>query len=371
MSSSSPPELSGRGTELLWHRYTDNWVRRLGLVAERGDRIVRESLEAAGYSSLDSQLIGPLSLLYLNPQRASEMALALGVSQAYTTKLVKRLEKAGYCERVDDPCDRRARWVQLSRAGRKLIQAALKQLESVSRQYQARLGDKHDLFLAAAREAGYSMLGLERRDAAPPGLESDMIAVVLSVVSELVQRTIGRMNAEKGYSGLTIAHWRVIHDIGLEGSTNALLAERQSLSTQAISRTVRELLAMGYIERNQHVHDARVSRIIYSPRAFDLLACTADCIQALGKMLDDVLPRGHFAVLRDSLALMHAGLEITEASPQADSRRTLPMAQQLKVELSQLVDVLTQGREATPEECSLFSQRECDDLAAILRAKLT
>ena len=84
MSSPSPSKPRLLDAEAIWQRYAINWVRHLGVVAERGDRGVRQSLEAAGYSSLDSQLISPLSLLYLEQQRPSAMAAALEADAGVT-----------------------------------------------------------------------------------------------------------------------------------------------------------------------------------------------------------------------------------------------------------------------------------------------
>lgn len=370
MSSSSRTTRRTAKAEDIWQRYSDNWVRHLGVVAERGDRAVRESLEAAGYSSLDSQLIAPLSLLYLQQQRASVMAAALGVSQAYTTKLLNRLENSGYIERVEDPLDRRARTVQLSASGRKLIQSALKKLKAISNQHRNLLGGDYERLLKSLATAGQVLAAQEQREFLPPGLQSELSAVVLSAVSELVQRAIGRLNSRSGHAGLTIAHWRVLHDLGLEGTTNAVLAERQSLSTQAISRTVRELLGMGYIERGQHSSDARVSVLIYSERALALLTTTANNIEALGKTLSSALPAGAFALLCRSLIQLHRAPEVSGKRQDDAAQQNLQLAQRIKSEIGTLIDAHARGVENPDMGVSLFSSGELNMLNRLIKTKL-
>ena len=356
--------------QALWQRYSDNWVRHLGVVAEQGDRSVRESLEAAGYSSLGQQFIAPLSLLYVKKQRASTMAASLGVSQAYTAKVLNRLEKAAYIERTEDAADRRARWVQLSPAGRELIVAALQQLTALSREHRRQLGESaYQHFIDSLRAVGEAFLRNERR-IAPPGLASDLSAISLSAVSELMQRAIARLNTAGGYGRLSVAHWRVLHDLGLEGSTNAVLAERQQLSTQAISRTVRDLLAMGYIESSRDECDGRVARLIYSGRGLELLASTADNIEVLGRTVAKEMPAGAFVVFCRALACLYGS--VSSISP-VDGKFSDSEGQaeaQLKTEFAALVDALLQGRDRIARPDSLFSAAETRVLTGIIKSKL-
>jgi len=341
------------------------------VVAERGDRFVREALEAAGYSSLDSQLIAPLSLLYVEKQRPSDMATALGVSPGYATKLLNRLEKSGYIERTEDAADRRTRRVQLSPAGRTLIGAALEKLKAISLEHRTRLGDTayHHL-LSSLATAGAILAAHEQRSSLPPGLQSELSAVSLSAVSELVQRAIGRMNAASGYGQITLAHWRVLHDLGLSGSTNAALAEKQALSTQAISRSVREILGMGYIESSRDKHDGRVSKLVYSERGFELLASTADNIAALGNAVSYELPEGTFAELCQSLSNLYEEAWLKDEATSNGFVNAAAASSRLKSEFSARVDSLATGESERLTRDSIFSVAELEQLDSIINAKL-
>ena len=44
------------------------------------------------------------------PQRQTDLAAELGTDSASTTRIVQRLEAAGYVRRLPDPVDRRATW---------------------------------------------------------------------------------------------------------------------------------------------------------------------------------------------------------------------------------------------------------------------
>lgn len=354
----------------LWQRYSNNWVRHLGVVAERGDYKVREALEAAGYASLGQQLITPLSLLYLQKQRASTMAASLGVSQAYTAKVLNRLETSGYIERTEDAADRRARWVQLSPAGRRLIGAGLAQLKTVSLEHRRQLGgSSHRRLLGFLKAAGETLLSHERRLSAP-GLHSELSAVSLSAVSELVQRAIGRLNSASGYDRLSIAHWRVFHDLGLEGSTNAVLAQRQKLSTQAISRTVRELLAMGFVERRRDESDGRVTKLVYSPRGLELLASTADNIDVLGRTVARELPGRAFGDFCHFLACLHGDVPTPRMPGAASWALGRQAGEQLKVEFAAVVDALLHGQGESAPPDALLSAADVKQIKGIIKARL-
>lgn len=365
-----PLEIPRIDTELIWRRYSDNWVRHLGVVAEDANAAVRASLERAGYCYLDAQFIGPLSLLFLSPLRPSQLAASLGVSQAYATKLVDRLVKSGYSERVADASDRRARVVQLSCAGHRLINAALKELDAVSSVHKKVLGSDYRNYLSSLAKTGQALVALEGRDHTPPGLDSEMSAVVLSVVSVLVQRAVSRLNTQSGYSGLTIAHWRVIHDIGPAGSTTSFLAEKHELSTQAISRIVRELVSMGYIQRVQHDQDARVSQLIYTQRGFNLLENTANAIHVLGNIISESLTLRGFEDLCAALSRLHSVREIPANLRSDRAEITLSRARSLKSEFTQLVDELALGLSEPIRDEALLSSDDRKALEKLIKARL-
>jgi DNA-binding MarR family transcriptional regulator len=58
------------------------------------------------------------------PMRMSELADALGIVRRSATSVVDGLESLGFVERVDDPSDHRAVFVQLTEAGRKTMEEA-------------------------------------------------------------------------------------------------------------------------------------------------------------------------------------------------------------------------------------------------------
>jgi len=56
--------------------------------------------------------------------RASDIATELSITEGGTSKLVARIEAAGYCERTPNPDDRRASFITLTPAGEDMLTIA-------------------------------------------------------------------------------------------------------------------------------------------------------------------------------------------------------------------------------------------------------
>jgi len=67
----------------------------------------------------------PMQVIARTPDcRVREIAAALSITVGGTSKLVDRIEAAGWCRRRENPGDRRSSYVDLTPAGRRLLAAA-------------------------------------------------------------------------------------------------------------------------------------------------------------------------------------------------------------------------------------------------------
>jgi DNA-binding MarR family transcriptional regulator len=67
----------------------------------------------------------PMQVIADTPDcRVQEIAAALSITVGGTSKLVDRIEAAGWCRRRDNPSDRRSSFIDLTPAGRRLLVAA-------------------------------------------------------------------------------------------------------------------------------------------------------------------------------------------------------------------------------------------------------
>jgi DNA-binding MarR family transcriptional regulator len=61
--------------------------------------------------------------------RVADIAQALSITVGGTSKLVDRIEQAGWCSRMPNPADARSSLVALTRAGRRLLEGATRSFE--------------------------------------------------------------------------------------------------------------------------------------------------------------------------------------------------------------------------------------------------
>jgi MarR family transcriptional regulator, temperature-dependent positive regulator of motility len=80
---------------------------------------------------------------HIDPEgtRSSEVAERAGMTKQGIGQLVADLEKKGYVERVEDPVDRRAKLVRLTKKGRHHVREAREIIGEIEEAYARRLGD--------------------------------------------------------------------------------------------------------------------------------------------------------------------------------------------------------------------------------------
>jgi DNA-binding MarR family transcriptional regulator len=91
-------------------------ITRIGYLitrARRHDRI--RTVAAVPLDRAAVMVLGQLA--EAGPVRTGELADRLGVEAPHVTRQVQRLQQAGYADRVPDPDDRRAQFIQLTPAG--------------------------------------------------------------------------------------------------------------------------------------------------------------------------------------------------------------------------------------------------------------
>ncbi|MFT4034461.1 MAG: MarR family transcriptional regulator [Patulibacter sp.] len=100
------------------------WYGVLQLQARTTELIVKELEARTGLPASWYELMACLSGGDEHGCRMNELADELLISRGGATKLVARLEQAGYVERITPPDDRRATYARLTAAGRAAVEAA-------------------------------------------------------------------------------------------------------------------------------------------------------------------------------------------------------------------------------------------------------
>jgi len=129
------------GGRLRTDSQSDN-IGRLLLRAQRDfDAQLNARLRERGYP--DVRLAHSALFAHIEPEgtRTSELAEQAGMTKQGMGQLVADLEKKGYVERVEDPVDRRAKLVRLTKKGRRHVRDAREIIGEIEEAYALRLGN--------------------------------------------------------------------------------------------------------------------------------------------------------------------------------------------------------------------------------------
>jgi DNA-binding MarR family transcriptional regulator len=125
--------------------HTDNQRENIGRLLLRAQRDFDAELNARlrerGYP--DVRLAHSALFAHIDSEgtRSSESAERAGMTKQGMGQLVADLEKKGYVERVEDPADRRAKLVRLTKKGRHHVREAREIIGEIEEAYARRLGD--------------------------------------------------------------------------------------------------------------------------------------------------------------------------------------------------------------------------------------
>ncbi len=117
-------------------------IGRLLLRAQRDfDAELNARLRERGYPNV--RLAHSALFAHIDPEgtRSSELAERAGMTKQGMGQLVADLEKKGYVERMEDPADRRAKLVRLTKKGRRHVRDAREIIGEIEEAYALRLGN--------------------------------------------------------------------------------------------------------------------------------------------------------------------------------------------------------------------------------------
>jgi len=119
-------------------------------VGQMLDKDLNRICATHGLSIADFHLLGALMIVAPKPQRASDLALQLNVSNAALSLRVGRLAKVGYVERASLGADRRAVMLNITPTGEEKVIAIGQSLESDGRfvHYFHQLPERDRTFIA-------------------------------------------------------------------------------------------------------------------------------------------------------------------------------------------------------------------------------
>ncbi|MGR3513580.1 MAG: MarR family winged helix-turn-helix transcriptional regulator [Paracoccaceae bacterium] len=80
---------------------------------------------------------------------------------------------------------------------------------------------------------------------------------------------------ESGHADLLASHLLILPVVGYDGASTAEIVERVGLAKQAVSRALKELQALNYVEIQPDPNDGRARIVMPKQRALDMYAASA------------------------------------------------------------------------------------------------
>jgi len=235
-------------------RYRDNLARSLIGIARDVQARVHEGLVARGHGGLRPSFGPLLSTVREEGRTLSAVAAELGVSGQAASQLVNAAEAAGYLTRRQNPGDGRSKLVAPTPRGRMLIEDGIALIVATERDYRERIGAS--AYRRFSEALALLHAGIVRADRAAREPAHRSIGV-LPEIALTIERELMAAARKRGHRGLKMVFAQVIPQIGPDGARVHQIAREQRVSRQAISAIVRELVALGYLERHADPSDGR------------------------------------------------------------------------------------------------------------------
>jgi DNA-binding MarR family transcriptional regulator len=355
--TSSALQLGSHG--ILWEQYRSNLPRHLiGLTRYMQTRLMHTLTEARGHRALRLNFEPFITLVGSRGAGMTELAEILAVSKQAVNQAVNQVEAAGYVERVADPSDGRARRVQLTALGRKLMADGSELLHTVLAEFEAKLGERQLLEFSRMLGALHSGLALRGLRTTADTVDSAMLlGALLPRISDHIMQRLMELTRASGHPGLKMSFQQVLIMLGPEGGSIRDMARVQGVSKQAISAIVAELEQLAYVQRLTDPRDARQVVVSLTSAGIALLQDSASSVVELEQEFSAILGTQGLKKLKEFAADLYAALHLEEEvlgpSPERENDLTA-LARRLMHQL---------GRQKANELALLLSQFEEEVIA--------
>ena len=280
-------------------------------------------LAGKGYTDLRLSYSPVIAELARGRLRPTELAARLGMQKQNCVQLVRRIESAGYIERVADPQDGRSRLLGLTGRGATLVRDGVSVVAELDAQLSAVAGlDAFNAFVGALQRLQQAVCTqtADIRDTPPLG-------ALINALIQLAGHAGTELNAlvrARGYPEIRPAHEQVLLHLG-EGRVRMQdIARENDVSRQAVSALVNELQSLGFIRLDVDPRDARGRIIRLTEQGNTLVACSAEVGQAFLQQYIAVVGTAGLNDMASTLAALYAHLAApSDTAPAAGAGRAL------------------------------------------------
>ncbi|MBW2315423.1 MAG: winged helix-turn-helix transcriptional regulator [Deltaproteobacteria bacterium] len=128
---------------------------------------------------------------------------------------------------------------------------------------------------------------------------------LLEVAKDFQKRALEAFVA-RGHAGLQPAHQAVLTHLRLSGARLTELAQRASMSKQAMGQLVDEVERLGYVERVSDPSDGRAKIVRFTPAGLELIKHGTDIATAIQREYAALIGKRKLDLLRELLEALHA-----------------------------------------------------------------
>ena len=139
---------------------------------------------------------------------------------------------------------------------------------------------------------------------------SNNLSRYFSSISRDFRERLKQRNITEGYEGLKLSFSQVLFYVPPEGISIADLALTNGVSKQAISKTVREIESLGFVERVTVASNSRSKRVMMTEQGLQLLSDASQQLGAVEQEYLDILGVENFEELQHLVSLLFKSLEL-------------------------------------------------------------
>jgi DNA-binding MarR family transcriptional regulator len=294
-------------------RNRNNAVRHLTALSRDLEARMRTGLaEKQGFASIRASL-GPLFfLVWTRPTPITSLARQLGVTKQACSQLANHAEQAGYLERIQSPEDGRSKTLHLTPRGRNLIEQSIEIIRQADTDYAAIVGARRYAKFTKTIAELYKTLDFPA-DSGLTFLEKTTRTVgTLPLITQRAQHALMDATAAHGHAGLKLSHSQVLPFVGPDGIRIMDLVRIHGASRQAVGATARDLVSLGYLNKEPDPRDRRGAILFLSESGNRLLADSLVELESLEQQIERILGSSVVSEFLDTVAMLESALEVDE-----------------------------------------------------------
>lgn len=117
----------------------------------------------------------------------------------------------------------------------------------------------------------------------------------------LLSEIAGEYLKQLGYENFRMGHVIMLVHIDLDGTINNVLAQRASVTKQAMSKLVKELQELGFVTTEKHPNDARAILVKLTEKGYQFMLDWKRCVMHIDQRFEEIVGSERLEIVKDIL----------------------------------------------------------------------